>query len=646
MSIFEKLKKQLIDDIESMTKADADRLPDTPMNTTSDTEPIRQKAILHDPYFDRSSTSFSLTRNKLTRLSNRVLRDVAMKDWLISTILQIRSDTLLRFSRRQERRFELGYRIVKRDHSSEMDAADHENIRMLEDFIYNCGRTDQVPKGEEMNFGEFLKLALWDALVIGHVSIEKVPTRSGGLHRFRPLPSESIYRIDPSANRQTLEEQVRSAQAAYGKPRSDNDPKNSGVINTVPIEYYKYVQVSVDGRTLNVFGDEDMIFKLFNPKNFVDANGYSTSMVEQAISLITNHLNVESYNSNYFTHGYAARGILHLKGTVTQNGLAAFRRQFYNTISASNNAWRTPIVAGLDDVQWIPMSGSAREMEYINYNSHIMRSICAQFQIDPIELGLDYLTTANGRSAGGAKESGQFKITYSRERGLVPLLMFFEDLINTEILPALDKDLANTYMFKFFGYTDETPQTEVTLRQAQMTTFASMNDLLRWEEKEKIDLKVADAPLNQAFWGLVEKNLTRGEIREYFFGDKGASQRRELQYIPADPMFMSWNQMLMTTEQMKKQEEMQKQQMEAQQQQQMAQDQKDAIKDKREQQAHDHEMAAQRSEHARLAVQAGQSPIEDLRDAAKSTGASSASNIGGKVMANPINVAARTEGEE
>jgi hypothetical protein len=541
---------------------------------------------------------------------------------------------------------DMGFRVVKRNRKEEMTAEDHDNIRNLEDFIYRCGRTEQVPKGEEMTFGDFLKLAVWDALVIGHVSVEKVLTRSGGLHRFRPLPSESIYRIDPGVNRNTLEEQIKAAQATYGKPRSDNDPKGHGTTNLADIDYYKYVQVSVDGRTLNVFGDQDLVFKLFNPKNLADANGYSVSMVEQAVNLVTNHLNVESYNSNYFTHGYAARGILHLKGTVTQNGLAAFRRQFYNTISASNNAWRTPIVAGLDDVQWISMSGSAREMEYINYNSHIMRSICAQFQIDPIELGLDYLTSANGRSAGGAKESGQFKITYSRERGLIPLLMFFEDLVNTDILPALDKDLASKYEFKFFGYTDETPQTEVTLRQAQMTTFASMNDLLRWEEKEKLSLAIADVPLNQAFMQLVEKNMTRGEIREYFLGDKGASKNPMLQYIPGDPMFLPFQQMLLTKEQMKKQEEQQQQQMEAQQQQQMAEDQKDATKDKREQQAHDHDMAAQRSEHARLAVSAGQSPIADLRDAAKATGASAASNVEGRVMANPINVAAQTEGEE
>jgi hypothetical protein len=40
-------------------------------------------------------------------------------------------------------------------------------IANLEDFIYNCGRKDKTPPGEEMLFGEFLKLSVRDALTFG-----------------------------------------------------------------------------------------------------------------------------------------------------------------------------------------------------------------------------------------------------------------------------------------------------------------------------------------------------------------------------------------------------------------------------------------------------------------------------------------------
>jgi hypothetical protein len=645
MSWIEDIKKAVTDslrkDIEDLTKSEADRLSDSaqPNNGPQDQgQLVGSKAILTDPYYDHAAHNYFLSKSKISRIANRTLREISMRDWLVNAILQIRCDTVLRFSRPQEKKYDMGYRFVKTNHNEPVTQEDIDTIRMLEDYIYHCGRTDATPRGEEMLFGEFVKLITWDALTFGHVAVEKVLTRKGSLHRFRPLPAETVYRVNPNVSKDAVENQAKVALELYHKKRSDNDPRGDGQVNTPDMEYLKYVQQTMDMRVVNVFGDEDMVFKLFNPKNFADSNGYAISMVEQAVIMITNHLNVESYNANYFTHGYAARGILHLKGTVTQNTLASFRRQFYNTISGSNNAWRTPIVSGLDDVQWIPMSGSAREMEYINFNSHVMRSICAQFQIDPIEVGLDYLTTANGRAASQAKESGQFKITYSRERGLLPILYFIEDLINQDIIPALDKELASKYKFKFVGYTDDTAQTDISLRQAQMTVFSSMNDLLKNEDRKPIDHPIADLPLNQAFWGLVDKMMTKGEQREVFLGDSGATQRQELQYLPGDPMFLQWQNMLMTKQAQKEAKDQQQQQM-AMQQQQMEHE-----HDLQRQQV-DHDSEGRKQAAAEAAVKAGQSPVQQLQETAKEFGVTRASNVEGRVMRNPINVAADTEKE-
>jgi hypothetical protein len=321
-----------------------------------------------------------------------------------------------------------------------------------------------------------------------------------------------------------------------------------------------------------------------------------------------------------------------LKGTVTQAQLTAFRRQFYNSISGAQHAWRTPIIAGLDEVQWVAMSGSAKEMEYLNYNNHIIRALCTQFQIDPVELGLDYLISANGRAAM-QQANNEYKITYSRERGLIPILMMFEDMINGDVIPALDKELSKQYEFKFVGYDDETPQTNVALMQAEMTVHATMNDLLRSFGKEAMKHPVADLPLNETFWNLVEKNMTRGEIRATFFGDKAALSKRELAYLPSDPAFMGWQQLLLTIDRSRKQDEMQMQQMQqeaAAQQQQASLDQE---KHKREQEAHETEIAEAKSRHAHAAV-----AHESLKDTAKQFGAASEPlHVGGKTMKNPIN---------
>jgi len=616
--------------------ADGDNLPDKPEDGHDASKQIGRKAFVDDPYFDLLGSQVNY-KFKLTRISNKTLKEVSVRDWLISAIIQCRCDTLIRFSRIEHRRHELGFRVVKRDGESDYSDAEKAEIAGIEDFLYHCGRKEGTPADDKRLFGEFLKVIGRDALTFGHVAIEKVKTRAGGLHRFRPLPAESIYLINKSLSK----EQVSStAMKNYQltRPKSDNDPKSDQVVNEVENDFIKYVQISYDNRPLATFGDEDCIFKLFNPQNFADSMGYCYSPLELAIINITNHMNVENYNANFFTHGYAARGVLHLKGTVTQQNLANFRRTFYNSISGTQNAWRTPIVAGLDEVQWVPMSANAREMEYLNYNNHLMRILCAQFQIDPMELGLDYLITATGR-APQQQANNEYKITYSRERGLLPILMFIEDIINCEVLTALDKDLAAKYKFTFTGMTDETPQNEIAQMQAEMTVWKGMNDLLVQAQKSKINEAIADLPMNQAFWALVEKNYTRGEIREKFLGDKGASQRRELQYIPGDPSFLNWQQLLVTMDAQKKQQE----QMEAQQQ---AAQQEAQTKATAEQQKHDHAEAKHgrdKEKHnldmEQIKAKAAQDAVKtgSLKDTAKQFGATSPTNDQGTNVANPIN---------
>lgn len=642
------LKKKIQGEINDLLKADGiapnngtpangDLLPESPEQGHDASSQIGRKAIVDDPYFDLMGTQVNF-KHKLTRISNKTLKEVSVRDWLVSAIIQCRVDTLLRFSRPEHHKLEMGFRVIKKDNLSHYTDEEKEEIAAIEDFIYHCGRRQNTPADDKMLFGEFLKLVGRDVLTFGHIAIEKVKTRGGALHRFRPIPAESVYLINKNLSKEQVVANSDHMKELL-KPKSNNDPAREQEVNRADIQYHKYVQVSYDNRPLATFGDEDMIFKLFNPQNFTDSQGYCYSPLELAIINVTNHLNVENYNSNFFTHGYAARGVLHLKGTVTQQQLANFRRTFYNSISGTQHSWRTPIVAGLDEVQWVPMSANAREMEYINFNNHLMRILCAQFQIDPTELGLDYLISGTGR-APMQQANNEYKINYSRERGLVPILMFVEDLINCDILPAIDKTISEKYKFVFTGMSDETPQSEIAQMQAEMTVWKSMNDLLQQAQKGKIAESVADLPMNQAFWALVEKNMTRGEIREKFFGDVGASQRRELQYIPGDQAFLAWQNLLVTMDNVKAQKEQQQQQQEMQMQAQQKQDQLNENKIKyqeakhqRDEERHDIDMEQAKAKAASDAARYG----ESLKDIAKKFGATKAANVAGVPTANPIN---------
>lgn len=628
------IKKSLSGDIEELLKGDGDKLPLVNQEIPTNDGAIGQKAIITDPFFDQVHQHF-VFRNKLSRISNKTLKDLSVRDWLASAIIQARCDTMLRFARPQTKNLDIGYKVYKKDRKAEVNAQEHQEIANIEDFIYNCGRKDHIPPGEEMLFGEFLKLTTRDALTYGHVAIEKIFTRSGALHRFRPVPSESMYLINQKTSRDIIAKEIETARITFKQKhatQSSNDPEAKQQFNEPDIDYFKYVQMSYDNRVLAAFGDADMIWALFNPQNFSDSMGYCYSPLELSIINLTNHLNIDNYNANFFTHGYAARGLLHLKGTVTPAQLVSFRKQFYNTISGAQNAWRTPIVAGLDDVQWVPMSGSAKEMEYLNYNNHIMRALCTQFQIDPVELGLDYLVTGTGR-ASTASANNEAKINYSRERGLIPILMMFEDMINQKIIPIISADLAAKYEFKFTGIDEDSPQTQIAQLQAEMTVHSSMNDLLRAAGKTTMKHEVADLPLNQTFWNLIEKNYTKAEIRSIFFGDKNAMGRRELAYFPADPMFLQHQQLLISLDRAKKQDAQQADMMEQQQQQQAHEQKLAEGEHQREQEQHDATMGQNDARQAQAVVQQ-----RSFKDIGKDVGlGSEAAHVGGQSVANPIN---------
>lgn len=640
MGLFDRFTKSirdsLSDDIAELNKAsaspNADNLPEMQQPQQND-KSIGRQAIIDDPFYNNVHQNF-IFKSKMSRLSNKTLRDTSVRDWLVSSIIQHRVDTLIQFARPQTQQFETGFRIVKRDSSQNLTAEEKQEIANIEDFILNCGRRDKVPTSDEMSFAEFLKLTCRDALTFGHIAVEKVLTRRGAIHRFRPVPGESVYLVSNRAQRDVVKREIENSKDMYRKAKAEGMDGEAAdyEYNQPDVHNYRYVQISNDNRIISAFGDEDMVFKLFNPQNFADSLGYCYSPLELSIINVTSHLNVENYNSNFFTHGYAAKGVLHLKGTVTQAQLTAFRRQFYNTISGTQHAWRTPILAGLDDVQWVPLAGSAREMEYLNYNNHIMRAICSQFQIDPMELGLDYLISGANRPSSNAA-SNEFKINFSRERGFYPILIMYEDFINTDILPKLDPRLAQKYQFKFVGFTDETPQTNAALLQAEMTIYSSMNDLLSKSNKEKVEHPIFDLPLNQTFWQLVEKNMTRGEIREFFLGDKGASKRPELQYIPADPMFASWQQMLMTINRAKRQDKMEAEQQKMQQQQMEQQQQLQQAQEQRDQEQHDSAIEDQKAAKAHAVAR-----HKSLKEEAKESGlATKPINIQGTPTANPVN---------
>ena len=211
MGIFDDLTKSIKDslrgEVDEMMKADglqpnADKLPEV-VQSTENKNAVGRKAVIDDPFFDQVQQHF-IFKDKMSRISNKTLKDTSVRDWLTSAIIQVRCDTLMMFSRPQVKQFDMGFKIVKKIDKDNITDEERQEMADITDFIYNCGRKKGTPPGDQMLLGEFLKLLTRDALTFGHIAVEKILTRRGALHRLRPIPAEATYLINRQTNKEII----------------------------------------------------------------------------------------------------------------------------------------------------------------------------------------------------------------------------------------------------------------------------------------------------------------------------------------------------------------------------------------------------------------------------------------------------------
>ena len=82
-----KSKESLKSDVDLLMKAEGDDIIQPPIAEEDVKEQIGRKAILDDPYFDFSQNHF-LFKAKHSRITNKTLKDVSLRDWACSTIIQ------------------------------------------------------------------------------------------------------------------------------------------------------------------------------------------------------------------------------------------------------------------------------------------------------------------------------------------------------------------------------------------------------------------------------------------------------------------------------------------------------------------------------------------------------------------------------
>ena len=85
-------------------------------------------------------------------------------------------------------------------------------------------------------------------------------------------------------------------------------------------------------------------------------------------------------------------------------------------------------------LEWIDLQQTNRDMEFNEWVKFLLVITCAVYRIDPSELGFQFQDATRVFGQDGQKE----RLSHSREKGLVPLLIFYQNILKLYIISEID----------------------------------------------------------------------------------------------------------------------------------------------------------------------------------------------------------------
>jgi hypothetical protein len=364
---------------------------------------------------------------------------------IISALVQTRINQLAEFSVPEREGINIGFQIRLKDRSVVPTAEDRTRINELYDFILKCG---DPRLGLGQSFEAFLRMLAFDSLVYDQACFEIIKDAKGNVAGFHVVDATTIRRCKTSE---------KEKKQGYRDPDS-----------------IFYVQI-VDDKIVAEYKWDELCFGVRRPRSALESRGYGNPELAQCVGLITNLLNTEAYNAANFTSGVNVNGILAVKTRMNPALFRQFRKEFYAMLSGSGNSRKTPLIQLSPDdnegLQAVNLGSSNREMEFQAWHAHLMKAICALFQIDPFEIG--YKFGSEGEGATLNESSGITRLGMSKDKGLRPFVRNVESWLNTYIMQQLD----DRFEINLTGLDSVSPREQLDRDRLKVSTYMTLNEL-------------------------------------------------------------------------------------------------------------------------------------------------------------------------
>lgn len=439
----------------------------------------KPKSFLFNPF----TFTDSLTHKQLiSGVSYATLHEMVKQSQVLSAIVNTRINQVSSFSRVPRTKHSLGFRIQKKN-TKVMTDTQKKKAHQYEEFIVNCGEGDAAHKRDYLE--QFIRKTSRDRLIVDQVNFERVFTLGNALHEYVSVDSATI-RI---ALRKFFDD-TNPLKSSIDTQMVNDRGKGFARVN-VPLDKKAFVQV-LNGQIVCEFTEDEMAFLVAWPRTEVNVAGYGYSEVEQLIQTVTAILFASEYNRRFFSSGSSPKGVLNIKANMNQTQMDGFKKAWLAQLSGITGAWRTPIVAAEGGLEFINMQQTNREMEFSKYNDFLIKIACAVYQIAPEEINFSSQTSTNGQGAVFESKS-ELRLKASRDKGLVPLLTFFENGLNREVMRYLDPE----YELVFVGLDGGTEMDQVELHEKELKNFKTINEVRAENDLEPIE--GGDIILNSVF---------------------------------------------------------------------------------------------------------------------------------------------------
>ncbi len=551
------------DEIEQLNKSESlEKSVVNNLNAIRNGGTVTRLAFESDP--TRQTYYSSLFKQKRHLVPDDMLKRIAIVDDLVGSILAIRSSHISSFGRKLEDRFSTGFRVEP--HRGVMQKADTETketlqkrIEAAEKRLASCGSDEGWDDEDKMSLSTFMHQQSRNGILFGRFATEIICTEdvhgTKKFHSFRPVDAGTIYQAIPdqeAADRKLRQQALRQLEKLKNKKLRPEGFNN---------DEYKWVQV-INSQPRQAFTGQELVVHNLYQTTDVELGGYPLTPLDIAIAAVTTHINITSMNKLYFQNGRAARGMVIIKSAdVTQDIIAQIRQHFQASINSVQNSFRVPIfgIEPEDEITWQPIDTSTRDMEFQYLSDSNARTICMVFSISPEEIpGLQHLSRGtNNRSL--SESDNEYQLEAARDIGIRPLLAQFQDFLNANILPLIDKEVSECCTVKLYGLDSDSAEKESTRLAQDMPLHGTYDEIMERTEHDPLGKKWGGTfPLNPSWQAAIAPYLTAGEIREKFFGVEGAAKDPQWAYV-RDQFWMSWAQMQMQTQQAQQQAQQQQQ---------------------------------------------------------------------------------------